>query len=71
MTQTETERLLSLHNSIFFLGIRRWIYHAPFPGDQDEAVAAIVRASLNGTAPIKQTIKRASRQSKRSRALQI
>lgn len=57
MTETETERLLSLHNSIFFLGIRRWIYHAPFPGDQGEAVAALVRAFLNGTAPIMETIK--------------
>lgn len=57
MRNAERELVLALHTAIFFLGVRRWVYHAPFPGDQDQAVAAHVAAFLNGTPPVVQTIK--------------
>jgi AcrR family transcriptional regulator len=50
MTDAEVEHLWALHGSIFYLGIRRWIYRLPVPGDQDAAVAARVAAYLDGAA---------------------
>lgn len=50
MTDAEVEHLWALHGSIFYLGIRRWIYRLPVPRDQDAAVAARVAAYLDGAA---------------------
>jgi AcrR family transcriptional regulator len=48
MTDGEAEHLWALHAAIFYLGIRRWVYRLPVPEDQDAAVAARVRAFLDG-----------------------
>lgn len=42
----ETELVWSLHGSIFYIGIRRWIYQQPVPEDIDAIVDDRVRAYL-------------------------
>jgi AcrR family transcriptional regulator len=49
MQWTETERVLALHSSIFYLGIRRWIYRTPYSGDENGAIEAIVAEFLDGS----------------------
>ncbi len=38
VTQTERELIWHLHGSIFYIGIRHWIYDLPLPEDLDSAV---------------------------------
>ena len=42
ITEPELELLWSLHGSIFYIGIRKWIYHVKVPADIDGAIAQLV-----------------------------
>jgi AcrR family transcriptional regulator len=45
----EIELVWSLHASIFYLGVRRWVYGLSVPEDIDEAIDCQVDVFLNGT----------------------
>ncbi|AOJ40567.1 TetR family transcriptional regulator [Burkholderia lata] len=45
----EIERVWSLHASIFYLGVRKWVYGLPVPDDLDAEIERQVDAFLNGT----------------------
>lgn len=45
-SERETELVWSLHGSIFYIGIRRWIYGLPGPEDMGQAAEDRVRAYL-------------------------
>ena len=42
VTEPEMELMWSLHGSIFYIGLRRWVYHVEVPTDVDAAVQRIV-----------------------------
>ena len=44
----EIELVWSLHASIFYIGVRKWIYGLPTPPDQDADLAWRIRAFLHG-----------------------
>lgn len=44
----EIELVWGLHASIFYLGIRRWVYRLPTPADQEADIALRVAAFLHG-----------------------
>jgi AcrR family transcriptional regulator len=46
--ESEIELLWGLHASIFYLGVRRWIYGLPVPDDMDGVIATKVVAFLEG-----------------------
>jgi AcrR family transcriptional regulator len=46
--ETETELIWALHASIFYLGVRKWIYGLPIPDDVEPIVDAKVTAFLEG-----------------------
>ncbi len=48
MTELETELIWGLFASIFYIGVRRWIYGLKVPEDIDRVVAAKVSAMLDG-----------------------
>ena len=48
IVEGEYELVWSLHASIFYLGVRKWLYGQPIPTDIDEDVAARVLAFLHG-----------------------
>lgn len=62
MTDVEIKRVQVLHGEIFYLGIRRWIYHAPFSNDDQEAVASLVAEFIDGAPSMAQTITAATAQ---------
>ncbi|WP_412529923.1 TetR/AcrR family transcriptional regulator [Burkholderia lata] len=45
----EIELVWSLHASIFYLGVRKWVYGLPVPDDLDAEIERQVDAFLNGT----------------------
>ncbi len=47
-TEAEFEHVYDLHASIFYLGVRKWIYGMELPEDLDTAVARRVAAFLDG-----------------------
>ncbi len=51
LTEEEVQLATSMHGSIYYMGIRKWIYHLPFPEDLDLHVARVIRAFLRGTPP--------------------
>lgn len=42
MTEAEAELMWSLHGSIFYIGVRKWVYHVSVPQDVDGTVARLV-----------------------------
>lgn len=42
MTEPELELMWSLHGSIFYIGMRKWVYHVKVPSDIDGAVEQLV-----------------------------
>jgi AcrR family transcriptional regulator len=48
VVEGETELVWALHASIFYIGVRKWVYGLPVPRDIDAAVARKVRAFLEG-----------------------
>ncbi|WP_415914562.1 TetR/AcrR family transcriptional regulator [Paraburkholderia sp. J41] len=47
--EVEMELVWSLHASIFYVGMRQWVYGMPIPDDLDAHVERQVDAFLNGT----------------------
>ena len=47
MTEPELELVWSLHGSIFYIGIRKWIYHVKVPEDMDAAIEQLVDSLYN------------------------
>ncbi|MDN7424792.1 TetR/AcrR family transcriptional regulator [Burkholderia sp. AU45388] len=45
----EIELVWSLHASIFYLGVRKWVYGLPIPDDLDTEIERQIDAFLNGT----------------------
>jgi hypothetical protein len=52
--EAELELIWSLHASIFYIGMRRWVYGLPVPKDLDAHVERQVDAFLNGTPAVLQ-----------------
>lgn len=42
MTEPELELMWSLHGSIFYIGMRKWVYHVTAPSDIDGAIEQLV-----------------------------
>ncbi len=42
VTEPEMELMWSLHGSIFYIGMRKWVYHVKVPSDVDGAVQQLV-----------------------------
>ena len=42
VTEPELELMWSLHGSIFYIGMRKWVYHVKAPSDVDGAVKQLV-----------------------------
>jgi AcrR family transcriptional regulator len=42
ITEPESELLWSLHGAIFYIGVRKWIYHFKVPTDIDAAIEQLV-----------------------------
>jgi hypothetical protein len=55
-TETEYELVWGLHASIFYIGIRKWIYGLPIPDDIDAMVDAKVAAFLEGVPRVMQSL---------------
>ncbi|MFV8834688.1 TetR/AcrR family transcriptional regulator [Aquisalimonas sp.] len=51
LTEEEVHLATSMHGSIYYMGIRKWIYHLPFPDDLDLHVTRVVRSFMHGTPP--------------------
>ena len=47
MTEPELELVWSLHGSIFYIGIRKWVYHVKVPVDMDAAIEQLVDSLYN------------------------
>ncbi|MFB9125765.1 TetR/AcrR family transcriptional regulator [Paraburkholderia dipogonis] len=47
--EAELELIWSLHASIFYIGMRKWVYGLPVPRDLDAHVERQIDAFLNGT----------------------
>jgi AcrR family transcriptional regulator len=45
---SDLELIWSLHASIFYIGVRKWIYGLPVPEDIDTQIAQLIDAFLNG-----------------------
>ncbi|MFD1557209.1 TetR/AcrR family transcriptional regulator [Paraburkholderia silviterrae] len=62
--EAELELIWSLHASIFYVGVRKWVYGLPVPKDLDAHVALQVDAFLNGSpAALKSLLAPAARNS--------
>jgi len=48
MTELEAELIWSLHASIFYIGVRRWIYGLKVPENIDRIIAAKISSALDG-----------------------
>lgn len=49
LQEEELELAWSLHGGIYYLAIRKWIYHLPIPEDLDAHIARVVQTFLEGT----------------------
>jgi AcrR family transcriptional regulator len=54
--EAELELIWSLHASIFYIGMRKWVYGLPVPKDLDRHVERQVDAFLNGTPAVLQKL---------------
>jgi AcrR family transcriptional regulator len=52
LTWEEVEMATALHGSIYYAGIRKWIYEFPYPPDLDGHIARVVRTYLKGAPPV-------------------
>jgi AcrR family transcriptional regulator len=65
-TETEYELVWGLHASIFYIGVRKWIYGLPIPLDLDAIVEAKVEAFLEGVPHMMRMLAQAPDASRRS-----
>ena len=62
MSEPELELVWSLHGSIFYIGIRKWVYHVKVPADIDAAIEQLVdRLYANARTVIHKTFLRKKR----------
>jgi AcrR family transcriptional regulator len=59
--EIELELVWSLHASIFYMGVRKWIYGLPIVDDVDAHIKRLVDAFLNGTPSVLQGVPKRSR----------
>jgi hypothetical protein len=62
--EIDLELIWSLHASIFYLGVRKWIYGLPVTDDIDDHIARQVDAFLNG---VPAALEHASKEAARSK----
>jgi hypothetical protein len=66
ITELEFELVWGLHASIFYIGIRKWIYGLEIPEDVEEIVTGLTAAFLDGVpAVMKQIASKAKPRRKR------
>ncbi len=56
IAEGEFELVWGLHASIFYIGVRKWIYGLPIPADIDADVAARVTAFLHGAPAVMRSL---------------
>jgi AcrR family transcriptional regulator len=56
LTEAEFEHVWDLHASIFYLGVRRWIYGMEWPEDLETAVSRRIAAFLDGVPHVIETL---------------
>jgi len=56
LTEAEFEHVWDLHASIFYLGVRRWIYGMEWPEELETAVSRRVAAFLDGVPHVIETL---------------
>ncbi|WP_322080969.1 TetR/AcrR family transcriptional regulator [Burkholderia sp. BCC1972] len=64
----EIELVWSLHASIFYLGVRKWVYGLTVPDDLDTEIERLVDAFLNGTPAALQQLRSGATARRRRRA---
>ena len=47
--EDELELVWAMHSSVFYIGVRKWVYEQPVPKDLDRAIDLRVDAFLSGT----------------------
>ena len=62
MSEPEQELMWSLHGSIFYIGMRKWVYHVKVPSDIDAAVEQLVEGFY---ANAKNVMRKAARDGRR------
>ncbi len=50
--EEEVELVWAMHSSVFYLGVRKWIYQQPIPKNLDEQIGMRVDAFLLGVPPV-------------------
>ncbi len=63
LTEAEFEHVWDLHASIFYLGVRRWIYGMEWPEELESAVSRRVAAFLDGVPHVIETLLLSDRKS--------
>jgi AcrR family transcriptional regulator len=56
--EAEIELIWSLHASIFYLGVRKWVYNLPIPDDIDALVTRKVDAFLRGSPAVMKSLRK-------------
>jgi AcrR family transcriptional regulator len=56
LTEAEFEHVWDLHASIFYLGVRRWIYGMEWPEDLETAISRRIAAFLDGVPHVVETL---------------
>ena len=52
LTETEIDAVWSLHATIFYLGVRKWIYNMPVPDNLDPIIEMKVRIFIDGVGAV-------------------
>ncbi len=53
VSEPELEMMWSLHGSIFYIGVRKWVHHVPTPSDIDGAVLRLVENLYTNAAALR------------------
>lgn len=67
MSESEVELMWSLHGSIFYIGLRRWVYHVGGPSDVPGAVTQIVERFYANAGELMRRLAQAKKPSERRR----
>ncbi|BCF95320.1 TetR/AcrR family transcriptional regulator [Paraburkholderia largidicola] len=68
--ETDLELIWSLHASIFYLGVRKWIYGLPVSDDVEDHIARQIDAFLNGVpTALKHAVKDAPKAKSRTKSI--
>ncbi len=50
--EEEVELIWAMHSSVFYIGVRKWIYELPAPKDLERVISMRVDAFLAGVPPV-------------------